>query len=140
MAFATAFQSDAFQNSAFQIFIPAPEGINPTGIGAVVDTRARDRAQKKFEESQRLKEWERRQAVERAFEDVFGDPKPESVTPEERERVNAEVLRTLRLKNLAEEIAATQAARLVDEYMAAYTLSVQRRRDEEAIVILMMAA
>ncbi len=85
----SAFQSNAFQNSAFQIVVAdVEEAINPTGIGAVVDYRARDKAQAEWDKRQQANELDRRASVERAFDILFKEtPKQIEITESKKEQI-----------------------------------------------------
>lgn len=110
----------------------------PTGIAAVIDMRPRQRAEKAAEEKRLRAEAERRQAVEDAFEKVFGDPKPKAITEEQRRAVDRAVLQALREGNLRTRLA--DAAIAVDQYMNHLKRVERMRKDEESIIMLMMAA
>lgn len=110
----------------------------PTGIAAVIDMRPRQRAERAAEEKRRRVEAERRQAVEDAFEQVFGEPKPRVVTEEQRRAVDRAVLQALREGNLRTRLA--DAAIAVDRYMEHLQRVERMRKDEESIIMLMMAA
>lgn len=110
----------------------------PTGIAAVIDMRPRQRAEKAAEEKRRKVEAERRQAVEDAFEKVFGEPKPPVVTETQRREIGKAVLQALREGNLRTRLSDAEMA--VDQYLRHLDKMERMRKDEESIIMLMMAA
>ena len=85
-------------------------------------------------------DWERarREAIERAFSDAFGDSVPVEVSAP----VKREIVQTARveLNTAGVEARLSDLAALLDDYLIGIeTAAIKRRNDDDAIILLMMA-
>lgn len=115
------------------------EGFNPTGIGAVVGMRERDRDAEEARQRWLKNEADRRRAVEAAFEKVFetGDPPPSpaEVSKNKRRQVAREARRMLDTSGIMTRLIDLQI--MVDQYLAYIEARKKRQRNDEALVLLL---
>lgn len=105
------------------------------GIGGVVDTRKRDKQDREAQAARDDWERARREAVERAFEDVFGENvQPEAITePKKREVIEAARFE-LRTDGIEAKLSALSAI------LREMIMKAERDRDDDEAVIMLLLA